>query len=122
MQQGHNPRRVGDEDRNTIRHAHGQRYSSLGGNVAVCLFTPKPSLPPTGMDQHAYAMDLPDRREAPGNVGNFVLDGGPPAHDFVHRVVAREAERAGVTSGRERADPPTLEVGDYFFRNLSHGY
>jgi hypothetical protein len=122
MQQSDNPGRVGDEDRNTIRHPHGERNASLGGNMAVGLFAPKPSLPPAGMDQHAYAMDLPDRGETAGSIGNLVLDGGPATHDLVDRIVADEAERARVTGSSERANTPTLEVGDYFLRNLIHAY
>ena len=113
---------MGDEDRNAIRDSDCQRDSPFGRDMSIGLISPEPSLPPAGVDQHASAMDLPDRRESTGGVGNLVLDRRPPAHDLFYRVLAREAEGAGVTGSRERANPPTLEVGDYFLRNLTHGY
>jgi hypothetical protein len=113
---------VGYEHGNAVSNSNCQRDSLLGRDMSIGLVAAEPPFPAPGMHQHASPVDLSDGSESSSRLGEIVLDGGPPTHHLVNRIVAREAESAGVTGGRERADPPSLEVRDYFFRNLTHAY
>jgi hypothetical protein len=120
VEQRHDSRRVGDEDGDAVGDADGERDSLLRRDVSVCLTAPKPTLPPAGVDENAGAMDLPDRSEASSSFRQLPLHCAPPSHDFVDGIGAGEAERPGITRRSEGANPPLLEIGDYFFRNLIH--
>ena len=113
---------MGYEDRDAVGNSHCQRDSLLGRYMAIGLLTAKPPFPAAGVDEHPSTVHLSERSESPCGVGEIVLDSGPAPHDLVDRIIAREAEGACVTSSGERTNPPTLEVGDCFFRNLTHAY
>jgi hypothetical protein len=120
MEQRHDSRRVGDEDRDAVGHAYGERDSLLRRDVPVCLTAPEPTFPPTGVDENARAMDLPDRSEASSSFAQLALHGGPPSHDFVDGIGAGQPECPGITGRGEGPNPPLLEIGNYFLRNLVH--
>ena len=113
---------MGNEDGNAVSDSHGERDPLLGRDVSIGLPAAEPPLPATGVYEHARAVNLPNRSESPGRVSEIVLYGGPPGHDLVDRLLAREAEGAGVPGSSERANPPTLEVGDYFPGYFTHAY
>jgi hypothetical protein len=121
VNEGNNTRRMGDEHRDAIGDSHRERYALLACDVAVGLIgRAEPPLPAAGMYEHSGSMDLPNRCKPARRVGNLMLNGRPPRHHFVPRLGTGQAEGAGVPSGRERANPPTLEVGDYFFVDFIH--
>jgi hypothetical protein len=65
-------------------------------------------------------VDLPDRDKPASRIGHLVLKSRPAANNLVDRLLAGEAEVPGVASGGECTNPPTLEVGDYLFRYITH--
>ena len=122
MKESNDPGRMRNEDRHTVRHSYREPDSLLGGDVPIGLTTAEPPFPPARVHEHAGAVNLADGDEAPGDVGDLVLHGGPTAHDLVYGIVSGEAEGARFTRRSERANSPTVEVGDYFLGNLTHGY
>src|ERR1700674_5648438 len=123
VKERYNTRRVRDKDRDTVCYSDRERNSLLGCDVSIGLFSrAQPTLPATEMNQNARPVNLPEGDEPAGGLGQLTLHGSPPSHHVVDRLRAREAESPRVASGSERANPPTLEVGDYLLWDLTHAY
>ena len=122
MKERNDPGWMRDEYRHTVRYAYREPDSLFGGDMPIGLAPAEPSFPAAGVHEHPGAMNLADGDEAPGDVSDLVLHSGPAAHDLVYRIVSGEAEGARFTGRSERANSPTVEVGDYFLGNLTHGY
>ena len=90
--------------------------------MPVGLAPAEPAFPAACVHEHPGAVNLADGDEAPGDVDDLVLHRGPTAHDLFHGIVSGETEGARFARRSERANSPTLEVGDYFLGNLTHGY
>src|SRR6185369_12693978 len=118
MQDCHDSRGMGDEDRDAVSNAYCERDPFLRGDVPVSLIPSEPSLPPTGMDENSGAMNLADRGEASSGLRQLALHGCPASHDFVDGICAAQPECPGITGRGEGSNSPLLEIGDYFLRNL----
>ena len=122
MEKSDDPRRMRDEHRHAVRHSYGEGDPPFGRDMSVRLIASEPTLPTTGVDEDAGAVDLPDRHKTSSDVDDVTLHRRPATHHLVHRILAGEAEGAGITGCSKRANSPALEVGDYFLRNLTHAY
>ncbi len=122
MEKSDDPRRMRDENRYAVRNSYGEGNPSFGRNMSVGLVAAEPTFPAASVYEDPSAMDLSDGHKTPSYVDDVALHCRPATHHLVHRIVAREAEGAGITGCSERANSPTLEVGDYFLRNLTHAY
>lgn len=121
VDESNDPRGVRDEHRHTISDSNCERDTLLGGDVAVGLVRrSEPAFPTARVHKHPGSMDLPDRCKPAGALREFLLNGGPATHHFVHGLGAGKTECPGVPRRSERANSPTFEVGDYFFRNSTH--
>jgi hypothetical protein len=65
-------------------------------------------------------MNLADGSKASSGFRQLALHRGPASHNFVDGIDAAQPERAGITGRGEGSNPPLLEIGDYFLRNLIH--
>src|SRR5687767_3018017 len=117
MQERHDSRRVGDEDRNAVSDSNSKRDSLLGGDMSIGFLTPEPTLPTAGVHDDPGTVNLPDRSQSTGGVSELLLHRRPATHYLVDRIRTGETESASFTSSREGTNPPTFEVGDYFFRD-----
>ena len=122
MQERHDTRGVGDENGNAVGNADGEGCPPLGGDVSIGLASSQPALPATGVNEHPATMDLAERNDAERRRCKLVLNRGPASHHLADGLGANQAERSSFARGRKRADPPTLEVGDYFLADLAHLY
>jgi hypothetical protein len=115
-------RRMRDENRHAVRNSHREGNPPFGRDMSVGLVTAEPTLPTSSVYKDPGAVDLPDGHKTPSDVDDVALHCRPATHHLVHRIVAGEAEGAGITGCGKRANSPALEVGDYFLRNLTHAY
>ena len=122
MKESNDPGRMRNEDRHAVRHSYREPDSLLRGDMPIGLTTAEPPFPPARVHEHAGAVNLADGDEAPRGVGDLVLYGSPTAHDLFYGIVPGKAEGARFTRRSERTNSPTVEVGDYFLGNLTHGY
>jgi len=122
VEQADDTGRVRDEYRNTVGDPDRERGTALAGDVSIGFSGAKPSIPATGVYEYPVTVNLPDRDEPARDSVKIGLQRGPPAHDLVDRVGAREAERSCRAGGGKRADAPVVKRGYRFLIYLTHRY
>jgi hypothetical protein len=74
VKERHNPRRMRDKYRDAVSYSKCKRYSLLGRDMAIRLFSgSQPAFPTTEVDEDARSVNLPDRHQPASGVGQLPL-------------------------------------------------
>jgi hypothetical protein len=112
MEYLHGPRRVGDENGNTVGYCHSQRGSAPRREVSVGFTAPEPAIPVTLMGEDVISMDLAPGRETRRHLIELAAKVCPPAHHVDDRLLPHHAEGADLARRGEGCDSQIGELGD----------